>query len=143
MEQRAEIPYDRIHAGDVFHAVYRLTPELVRAYDELIGTDARDGRPPARAPAPGDPVPPWVFCAFTPLYDALGGRYEQGTIHLRHRIESFAVARVGDEFDVEVRVTGKYVRKNRDHAVLEMDLRRGGEPVCRITSTFLWGFANR
>lgn len=143
MEQREEIPYDRIHAGDVFHAVYRLTPDLVRAYDELVGDDARDGGARTGDPVPGDPVPPWVFCAFTPLYDALGGRYEQGTIHLRHRLESFAVARVGDELDVEVRVAEKYVRKSRDHAVMEMDLRRGADLVCRITSTFLWGFAKR
>ncbi|MQA97842.1 MAG: hypothetical protein GEV11_25670 [Streptosporangiales bacterium] len=127
----------------MYRTTYALTPELVREYDELIGTDARDGRRPTPGSANGDPVPPWVFCAFAPLYDALGGRFDQGTVHLKHRLESFGGARVGDELDVEVRVAEKYVRKGRDHAVLEMIFPATGAPACRITSTFLWGFAKR
>lgn len=142
MEQRKEISYDKVAEGDVFRARYALTPELVGAYDELIGTDARDGRL-APAPAHGDPVPHWVFSAMAPLYDALGGRYDQGTVHLKHRMESFGTAHVGDVLDVEVRVARKYERKGRDHAVMDMDFLRDGDLVCRVTSTFLWGFAKR
>lgn len=142
MEQRKEIPYDSIAEGDVYRASYALTPELVGAYDELVGTDARDGRA-AAPPAPGDPVPPWVYSAMAPLYDALGGRYAQGTVHLKHRMETYAVAHVGDVLDVELRVTGKHVRKGRERAVMEMDLLRDGTLICRVTSTFLWGYAKR
>ncbi|MQA88562.1 MAG: hypothetical protein GEV03_29115 [Streptosporangiales bacterium] len=129
MEQLEEIPYDRIGEGEVYRTTYRVIREVADAYGELVG----DG--------PGEAAPPWVFCSFVPLYDALGGRFDQGTIHLRQRMELFGRVDVGDELDVEVRVAEKYVRKGRNYAVLDVGFLRDGALKCRSTSTFLWGYA--
>lgn len=134
MEQRTEVPYDRIDVGDVYRTTYRITPEIAAAYRRLVGEVVTEGTTSPFAP-------PWVFCSFVPLYDALGGRFDQGTIHLRQRMEMFGRVQVGEELDVEVRVTDKYVRKGRNYAALEVSFLRDGEVTCRTGSTFLWGYA--
>jgi hypothetical protein len=132
-QEFADIPFGRLERGSVHRASYPLGPELVAAYDRLVGG------------SPGDRivVPPWLYCTFLPIYHAIGGRMEQGSIHARQQVEQFAEARVGDVLDVTVTVAEAAMRKGRPTVVLDTEYARDGAMVCRVVSTILWGYTVR
>jgi hypothetical protein len=132
-QEFADIPFARLRSGSVHRTTYPLTPELVAAYDRLVGA------PRAEAAA----VPPWLYCTFLPIYRALGGRMEQGSVHAKQSVEQLGAARVGDVLDVTVTVAEAAVRKDRPTVVLHTEYARDGVVLCRVRSTILWGYAAR
>lgn len=132
-QEFADIPFAQLEPGSVYRTTYPLTPELVASYDRLV-----DAPPGERAV-----VPPWVYCTFLPIYRAMGGRMEQGSVHARQQVEQFGAARVGDVLSVAVTVTEAAMRRGRSTVVLDTEYARDGDVVCRVRSTLLWGYATR
>jgi len=132
-QEFADIPVDRLEPGSVHRTTYPLTRELVAAYDRLVGAP----------PAGGTTVPPWLYCTFLPIYRAMGGRMEQGSVHAKQLVEQLGAARVGDVLDVTVTVTEAGIRKDRPTVVLDTEYARDGTVLCRMRSTILWGYAAR
>jgi hypothetical protein len=131
-QEFADITYAELKPGSVFCSTYPLTAELVDTYDRLVG--APQGTRTV--------VPPWAFCTFRPVYQAMGGRMEQGSVHARQQIEHIDDARVGDVLDVQVTVTTAEVRKGRQTVVLTTEFSRAGSLLCRVASTILWGYSS-
>jgi hypothetical protein len=132
-QEFADIPFTRLRSGSVHRTTYPLTPELMAAYDRLVGAP----------PAGGTTVPPWLYCTFLPIYRAMGGRMEQGSVHAKQSVEQLGAARVGDVLDVTVTVTEAGMRKDRPTVVLDTEYARDGTVLCRVRSTILWGYAAR
>jgi len=137
-QEFADIPFARLVPGSVHRTRYALTTDLVDAYDRLVGVA------PARG-ALGDArvVPPYLYCTFHPVYRALGGRMEQGSVHARQRVEQRGPAYIGDVLDVTVTVATAELQKDRPTVVLDTEYARDGVLVCRATATILWGYAAR
>lgn len=127
-----EIGYHQITKGDVYTGSCIVSSDMAKAYASFVGAEE-----------PYDVVDPWVFCSFTPWYRALGGRPEQGTVHLRQRTELYGRTRVGEALQVEVRVAEKGIRKDRPYVRLETLYKDNGRVRCSSTATFLWGYAQR
>ncbi|HZZ46149.1 MAG TPA: hypothetical protein VFE65_04635 [Pseudonocardia sp.] len=125
-----DITFAQLEPGSVFRSTLTLAAELVGTYDRLVGA------PPGERTV----VPTWVYCTFRPVYQAMGGRMEQGSIHARQQIEHVADARVGDVLDVQVTVTTAEVLKGRQTVVLSTEFTRDGAVLCRVRSTILWGY---
>jgi hypothetical protein len=135
-QEFADIPFARLVPGSVHRTRYALTTDLVAAYDRLVGA----------APAPGSSggarvVPPYLYCTFDPVYRALGGRMEQGSVHTHQRVEQRGPAYVGDVLEVAVTVAAAELRRGRPTVVLDTEYDREGVTVCRTTATVLWGYA--
>ena len=128
-----DIAFDALVPGSVHTGGYAITAELVAAYDRLTGSG------PARSPGV---APSSVFATFDPVYRAMGGRMEQGSVHVRQRLLPFADARIGDVLDVAVTVFEAAYVRDRPTVVLEVDYRRDDELVARTRSTILWGFSS-
>lgn len=129
VQEFADVPYEELEPGAVYTTTHHLDRALVAEYDRLVGA-AHDGT-----------VPPWVYCSFFPLYRAMDGRMEQGSVHTRQHAVVHRSAQIGTTLTVEVRVTEKYEKKERRHVSLEIVFADGDGPVCTSTGTFLWGFA--
>ncbi|MFR9800907.1 hypothetical protein ACL02T_01230 [Pseudonocardia sp. RS010] len=143
-QEFADIPFARLVPGSVHRTRYALTADLVATYVRLVAdadTDAVD-TPDAAADGPRI-VPPYVYCTFLPIYRALGGRMEQGSVHTRQRVAQRAQAFVGDVLDVEVTVGAAELRAGRPTVELLAEYARRGVLICRTTSTILWGYAAR
>ncbi|MHA6796935.1 hypothetical protein ACVGVM_25995 [Pseudonocardia bannensis] len=132
-QEFADIPFASLVPGSVHRTTYPLTPDLVADYDRLVGAPA--GRRTV--------VPPWLYCTFLPIYRAMGGRMEQGSVHARQQVSQHGEARVGDVLDVAVTVTEATLRKGRPTVVLDTVYAREDDVVCCVTSTILWGYASR
>ncbi|MFC7364174.1 MULTISPECIES: hypothetical protein [Bhargavaea] len=65
-----------------------------------------------------------------------------GTIHLKQKNENFKRAKIGDRFEVTVKVKDKYQSKGRDYLILETSFNKEGTLYCIENTTYLWGFAN-
>jgi acyl dehydratase len=135
-QEFADIPFARLVAGSVHRTHYALTADLVAAYDRLVGPDSA-------LPAPDGTrvVPPYLYCTFLPIYRALGGRMEQGSVHTHQRVEQRGPAYIGDVLDVDVTVAAAEFRAGRPTVVLDTVYARKGVVVCRATATILWGYA--
>jgi hypothetical protein len=137
----ADIPFDRLRDGDTFRATYDISPELVAEYAALItdGSDGSDGE----APDPDERgiAPPWVFCTFLPMFEAMDGRMAQGSIHARQSVQIHRPVAIGTRLDVEITVELAFVRGDRQRVVIVNAYRAGGELVCTTTATYLWGWA--
>ncbi|GAA4692411.1 hypothetical protein GCM10023215_31900 [Pseudonocardia yuanmonensis] len=150
-QEFADIPFARLVPGSVHRTRYALTADLVATYGRLVddaGEDADNdaaavGTPDVAAADTPRLVPPYVYCTFLPIYRALGGRMEQGSVHTRQRVEQRAQAFVGDVLDVEVTVGAAELRAGRPTVELVAEYVRRGVLVCRTTSTILWGYAAR
>lgn len=131
-QEFADIAFDELVPGSVHTGRYPITAELVAEYERLAG------------PGPGGgTAPSSVFATFDPVYRAMGGRMEQGSVHVRQQVDRSADARVGDVLDVRVTVAEAAYRKGRPTVVLDAEYRRGGEPLARVRSTILWGYSTR
>ncbi|MBW0105973.1 hypothetical protein [Pseudonocardia sp. KRD291] len=128
-----DIPFDALVPGSVHTGRYPITAELVAEYDRLAGPG------PVRGPGV---APSSVFATFDPVYRTMGGRMEQGSVHVRQQILPFADARVGDDLDVAVTVAEAGYVRDRPTVVLEVEYRRGDELLARTRSTILWGFSS-
>ncbi len=127
-----DVPFDALEPGRELRTTYHVSAELVAEYDRLIGADR-----------PSTTVRPWVFSTFRPMFSALGGRMEQGSIHTRQRVVVHGPVPVGAVLDVVVRVSGATERKGRRYVDLEIEYAHEGAPVATTTGTFLWGEATR
>ena len=131
-QEFADIPFEDLVPGAVHTGTYPVTADLVAEYERLTG------------PGPGGGVaPPSVFSTFDPVYRAMGGRMEQGSVHVRQQVGPITPARVGDVLDVRVTVAEAALRKGRPTVVLDTGYRRDGELLARVRSTILWGFSSR
>lgn len=127
-----DVPFAALEPGRELRTTYHVSAELVAGYDRLVGADR-----------PSETVRPWMFSTFRPMFSALGGRMEQGSIHTRQRVVVHAPVPVGAVLDVVVRVAGATERKGRRHVDLEIIYSHHGAPVATTTGTFLWGEATR
>ncbi|GAA4936777.1 hypothetical protein EV188_11480 [Actinomycetospora succinea] len=130
-QEFADVPYEDLEPGVVRTTTHRLDPSLVAEYERLVG------------PSPDGSVSPWVFCTFLPMYRALGGRMEQGSIHTRQRMVEHRPVSVGATLTVELRVLEKIEEGGRRHVTLEIVFADEAGPVCSSTGTYLWGHATR
>lgn len=127
-----DIAFDALVPRSVHTGRYPITAELVAEYERLAG------------PGPvGGVAPSSVFATFDPVYRAMGGRMEQGSVHVRQQVERHGDARVGDVLDVRVTVAEAAYRKDRPTVVLDVAYLRAGELLARVRSTILWGFSSR
>lgn len=126
----ADVAFETLDPRRVYRSTYRLAPEVVERYCAIAGVEPD-----------GELAPPWVFCSFRPIYDALGGRFAQGSVHIRQQTRMSGRVRVGAELDVELTVAEKYVRNDRNYAVLEATFSADGAPRCVSRLTVLWGYA--
>lgn len=132
-QEFADAPYHALDRGQVFESTYNITPELVETYNRLVG---HADQPLSRV------VPPWVYCSFLPLYRALGGRMEQGSVHTRQKVEHVAPTQVGEVLDVQVRVADKFERDGKRHVVLDIEFYGIAHDLrCRIETVVLWGYS--
>lgn len=125
-----DVPFAALEPGRELRTTYHVSAELVAEYGRLVGT---------RSTA----VRPWVFSTFRPMFQALGGRMEQGSIHTRQRVVVHGPVPVGATLDVVVRITGATERGGRRHVDLEIEYSHDGTPVATTAGTFLWGEAAR
>ena len=126
-----DIAFADLAAGTVHRGRYPITAELVAGYERLVG------------PGPGGGVAPdSVFCTFDPVYRAMGGRMEQGSVHVGQQLTRHGEARVGDVLDVTVIVAEAARHRDRPRVVLEVEYRRGEDLLARVRSTILWGFSS-
>jgi acyl dehydratase len=134
----ADIPFDRLCEGEVFRATYDVSPALVAGYAALV-TGSSD------EPAPGGGergiAPPWVFCTFLPMFDAMNGRMAQGSIHARQSVHVRRPVAIGSRLDVEVTVERAVVRDERQRVVIVTAFWDHGELACTATATYFWGWA--
>jgi acyl dehydratase len=128
----SDVAFEDFDCGDVFHTTHHLDPAVVAEYDRLVG-----------APSSRAPVSPWAYCTFLPMFRAMDGRMEQGSIHARQTMTVHGQAAVGATLDVEVRVAEKYERAGRRHVVLEIVFSDAERPVCTSAGTYLCGYATR
>lgn len=126
-----DVPFAALEPGRELRTTYPVTAELVAEYDRLVGAE------------PSTHARPWVFSTFRPMFSALGGRMEQGSIHTRQRVVVHGPVPIGAVLDVVVRVTGATERNGRRHVDLEIEYAHEGAPVATTTGTFLWGEATR
>lgn len=132
-----DIPFAELRLGERRRTRYELGLDMVSAFYSITRRGERDE--PLKA---GDPVPPAVYSTFLPLFHALGGRMEQGTIHTHQSVElAAASAYVGDVLDVEVTVVRAEVSGGRRRVEIATEFRREGRLVCRTRSRYLWGYS--
>lgn len=135
-----DIPFDNLTPGQVWHTQYELEADTVQGFYSLVGH-----RPTSSTSAGNDadaPVSPMVFSTFTPMFRAMGGRMEQGTIQTHQSIEVHHVpAYVGDVLDVETRLTQAEVDGHRHRVEVEIVFTLAGAPVCTTRSRYLWGYS--
>ena len=128
VQEFPDVPYDDLELGVVYTTTHDLDEALVAEYDRLVGAE------------PDGTVPPWVFCSFFPMYRAMNGRMEQGSVHIRQHTVMHRPAQIGTTLTANVRVTDKYEHKGRRHVSLEIVFADSDGPICTSTGTFLWGF---
>lgn len=129
-----DIPFDELSVGEVRSTSYDLGAEMIAALQSLVdGTDAE---------SVDDVVSPAVYCSFLPMFCALGGRMEQGSIHTHQSVTVYEpAARIGDVLEVAVTVTQTSVDGDRRRVVVATSFSHEGRPVCSTRSHYLWGFS--
>jgi hypothetical protein len=125
-----EFRYEDVSVGDLLTSRLSLDKDLVKGYMECLGIQYGEGRT----------VPSSIFAIYKPWYEAFGGRVAHGTVHLKQKMEYFCRVEVGDEFDVQVKVTDKYRKKDRDYLVHETTFMKGGKLCCKQITTQIWAF---
>lgn len=129
-----DVSYEALHEGQTFTSTYEVSGELVRVYNGLVGQPD--------PPEPSQTAPPWVYCTFLPLYRALAGRMQQGSVHTRQKVDHVTATRIGEVLDVEVRVTAKFERDGKRHVVFESLFYGTGHDLrCRVETALLWGYS--
>lgn len=126
-----DLPFDELLPGVTARTDVVLTEEVVGEYVRLGGGVA------------SDVVPPSVYCTFLPMFSAMGGRMEQGTVHVGHRIDAVRAVRVGTTLTAEVAVTEAVEERDRRRVVVETRFLDGDAVVCTSTGTYFWGHASR
>lgn len=130
-----DIPFDELSVGEVRGTRYELGAEMVAALRSLV--DGIDDQEPVE-----DAVPSAVYCSFLPMFGALGGRMEQGSIHTHQSVTVHEPpARVGDVLDVAVTVAQASVVGDRRRVVVATSFSHEGRPVCSTRSHYLWGYS--
>jgi hypothetical protein len=130
-----DIAFDDLTLGIVRRTGYELAPTMVATFRSAV--DAGLGE----VPEAGTPVPPSVYCSFLPMFRALGGRMEQGTVHTHQRVTMHAEpARVGDVLDVEVMVACTETDGRRRRVEVVTVFSNRGRAFCTTHSRYLWGY---
>lgn len=122
--------YEDVSVGDRFLHKFLISAELVQGYMEAVGGEYQEGE-----------VPNYFFSIYTPIYEAIGGRIAEGTIHIKEKVAHFSHANVGDELDVIVTIKDKYKKNGRDYLVWETDFCKENKLVCRHETTHIWALA--
>lgn len=125
-----ELRYDELTVGRFFESKFVLTDSLVQSYMEALGLPYKEGKP----------LPTAIFSSNKPSYEALGGRFPQGTVHLKQKMEHYGQPYLGDEYEVEVCITDKYVKKGRNYLMYETTFKKEGQLLCRQLTTQLLSF---
>ncbi|GAA4690891.1 hypothetical protein GCM10023215_29600 [Pseudonocardia yuanmonensis] len=133
-QQFPDIPFAELSPGSRFHAELHLTEELVREYIRLAGVRTRQ---------PQDTVPPSLYCTFLPMFQAMGGRMEQGTLQVGQRIRVRRAVTVGTVLAAEVTVREAVEVHGRRQVVVETVFSDRDVVTCVSTSTYFWGYARR
>lgn len=129
-----DIPFEELVVGARSRTEFVVDHELVRSVERLVS---------GGAPAAGPPgVHPAVYCTFLPLFHAMGGRMEQGTVHVGQRLRVLGPVPVGSTLGVEVTIAeARLDARGRRRVVLDAVYRLAGAVVCTSTGTYLWGHA--
>jgi enoyl-ACP reductase-like protein len=123
-QQFPDIPFDELPPGLSATAELYLSEEIVGEYLRLVGAPVRE------------PVAPSVYCTFLPMFHALGGRMEQGTVHLTQRIRVLRPVFVGTLLSADVRVIEARRVGRRRRVVVEIVFRDGDTVACVSTGAY-------
>jgi hypothetical protein len=126
-----EYAFDEFAVGSRYRTTFVLTEQIVGDYLECLGMSV----------GPGEPLPAAIFASMKPWYEALEGRFPQGTVHLKQTTEHYGHAYPGDRYDVEVIITDKYVKKERNYLVYETTFTRDNVLICRQKTTQILALA--
>ncbi|WP_408011254.1 hypothetical protein ACJROX_13620 [Pseudalkalibacillus sp. A8] len=124
--------FDDFSIGDEFITTYTISEEVARPYVELVGGTYVENQP----------VLPSVFLIYTPLFEAIGGRFVNGTVHLKQEASYYNKPKVGDQFTVKVTVKNKYVKKDKNYLIYETTYSLKDKLYCRLLSTQLVGLTS-
>jgi hypothetical protein len=131
-----DIPFHELEPGTTRRSHYALDQETVAGFSRLLDSSRQP------APAVGASVPSAVYSSFLPIFRALGGRMEQGTIHTHQSITVYSpAARVGDMLDAEVTVVSADAEGPRRRVEIRTVFSHCGRQVCTTRSRYLWGFS--
>ena len=134
----AYIPFKELEVGRVFPdppANFRITEAQVKAYLDATGDEAAI----YRGTAARRPVPPMLAAIY--MLEALAHlRNPPGGIHTKQRFTFHQPAFVGDRLTTEVRILDKYVKKKRNHVVMEVETRnQDGKLITTAEISRIWG----
>jgi len=133
------IAFDDLREGEAFRTTYEVSVELVARYSTIAADRVVAGITDAAHQT--DTAPPWVFCTFLPMFDAMDGRMAQGSVHARQSVRIDRAVAIGTRLDVEVVVERAFVRDGRERVVIATRYSDDGVLVCTATATYLWGVA--
>lgn len=105
-----------------------LTEEVVLAFAAATGYETSSGE-----------VPPGILSIYRPLWEALGGRAAEGTVHLRQSVAFHTPLTVGDKLDFHVSVQDIYQKKERDYVVFQVLVKKAERLMCEQLITYIWG----
>lgn len=134
----AYTPFQELEVGHVFPdppADFQVTDALVKAYIAATG----DATAIPQEEADRRPAPPTLAAVY--MLEALAHlRNPPGGIHTKQLFTFHRPAYVGDRLTTEVRILDKYVKKRRNHVVMEVETRnQDGELVTTARISRIWG----
>ncbi len=131
-------PFKELEVGRVFPdppADFQVTDAQVEAYLAATG----DATAIPREEAARRPAPPTLAAVY--MLEALAHlRNPPGGIHTKQRLTFHRPAYVGDRLTTEVRILDKYVKKRRNHVVMEVETQnQDGELIATARISRIWG----
>lgn len=130
-----DLPFGELCVGEVYSTRYELSAGMVQRYLSLLEEAGHHVGPTAVVPAA-------IYCTFLPMFRAMGGRMEQGSIHTHQSVTVHGPpARVGDVLDVDIAVTRTSVDGDRRRVEVAASFSHDGRFVCTTRSKYLWGYS--
>jgi 3-hydroxybutyryl-CoA dehydratase len=126
------LTYDAMYPGMEFGEVsYELTPEQVKKYIEAVEGEGGPG---------ADAAPPTIAALFTTLRVVLREhKMPPGAIHAKQYFKFIRPVRAGEKLRITVRIADKFVKKERNWAVIESSVyNEKGEPVIIAKMSGIW-----
>jgi hypothetical protein len=124
------IDYDNLIEGNIYHSTMNITESFAKLYCESIDFEYQP-----------ENLPLSIFAIYKPVFDALGGRVAQGTVHLKQKIHHSGIPCVGDSYKVEVKIIEKSIKKGKNYLVWEVLFLRDDILLCKQETANLWAYS--
>jgi predicted acetyltransferase len=122
--------YDKTPINHEYKSTFQLDDKTVNEYLKALNSSENS-----------EDIPSSIFAIYH-LWNSTIGKPVPGTIHLKQKMEYFLKPSRGDIYDVLIKVTEKYQKKNRNYLVFETLISKKEKLYCKETTTYLWGFAS-